>query len=368
MRVGVNLLWLRPGLVGGSEEYLVRQLVALDDVAPDLELTVFALPALATAHPDLAEVATIVAAPSLTRARPARIAVESTWLAAQTRRRRLDLIHHGGGTMPALNAGVPTVLTIHDLQYLTYPQYFSATRRRYLAATMPRSARRAQAICVPSAFVARTVTEAFAVLTERIFIVPHGLPRQTPDDDIGPSVEQLQLPDRFVVYPAITHPHKNHLTLLRALARVDDVGAVLLGGRGRADAEVTNEIARLGLERRVVRPGRVPAATRDALYRHALALTFPSRYEGFGAPVIEAMALGCPVLAADATALPDVVGDGGELIPTDDVVAWAAALTKVRDDAAHRANLIAKGRARAEHFTAAASARALVTAYRSVLR
>ena len=369
MKVGVNLLWLRPGLVGGSEEYLVRQLVALDTVAPDIELTVFGVPALAPAHPDLADVATIVAAPSSARARPMRIALEATWLAAHARRRRLDLVHYGGGTMPARTAGLPTVLTIHDLQYLTYPQYFSATRRRYLAATMPRSARRADAICVPSAFVARTVVEAFVLPAERIFVVPHGLPRTTSDDDdTNPIFEQLRLPECFVIYPAITHPHKNHVTLLQALARVDDVCAVLLGGRGRAEDEVSAEIVRLGLADRVVRPGRVPDATRDALYRRALALAFPSRYEGFGAPVIEAMALGCPVLAADATALPEVVGDGGELLSPNDVAAWAAALTRLRDDDAHRATLIAKGRARASRFSAAASAGALVTAYRSVLR
>jgi glycosyltransferase involved in cell wall biosynthesis len=372
VRVGVNLLWLRPGLVGGSEEYLLRQLAALPALDPDIELTVFGVPSLASAHPDLARVATIVAAPSAAvRARPIRISVETTWLAAHVRRRHLDLVHHGGGTVPAGNQRVPTVLTIHDLQYLTYPQYFSIARRRYLTATMPRSARRADAICVPSAFVARTVAEAFAVPAERIFVAPHGLPQpqsDDDDDDIRLIVERLRLPERYVIYPAITHPHKNHVTLLRALARVDQIGAVLLGGRGRADDEVSTEIARLGLAERVVRPGRVPDATRDALYRHAVALTFPSRYEGFGAPVIEAMALGCPVLAADATALTEVVGDGGELLPPDEVAAWAAALTRLRDDDTHRAALIAKGRARASHFTAAASARALVTAYRSVLR
>jgi len=148
---------------------------------------------------------------------------------------------------------------------------------------------------------------------------------------------------------------------------VPGLGAVLLGGVGRAEAEVVAEIGRLGLGDRVVRPGRVSDADRDGCYGAAVALAFPSRYEGFGAPVLEAMALGCPVLAADATALPEVVGDGGLLLPIGDVDAWAAALARVAGDPGERAALAAAGRARAAGFTAVQSARALVSAYRSVL-
>jgi alpha-1,3-rhamnosyl/mannosyltransferase len=155
--------------------------------------------------------------------------------------------------------------------------------------------------------------------------------------------------------------------LLEALARTPDLGLVLLGGQGRAEPDVAGAITRLGLADRVVRPGRVSDADRDGCYRAALATVFPSRYEGFGAPVLEAMDVGCPVLAADATALPEVVGDGGWLLPPTDVDAWAAALARVRDDGDERARLAAAGRSRAARYPGAVSARALLAAYRSVL-
>jgi alpha-1,3-rhamnosyl/mannosyltransferase len=375
VRVGVNLLWLRPGQVGGSEEYLVRQLLGLATLAPDpeadhgpFEVTVFALGSLRAAHPELAEAFTVVDAPFDAASRPRRVVAESTWLAREVRRRRLELVHHGGGTLPRRLGGVPAVLTIHDLQVLAFPEFFSPVKRAYLRAALPQSVRRAAAVCVPSGFVAGTVRDAYGVPWERLTVVPHGLPAPaaapTPEAELR---RRYPLPERFVVYPAITHPHKDHVTLLRAIARTPDLGLVLLGGAGRAEADVAATVERLGLGHRVVRPGRVPAADRDGCYAAAVALAFPSRYEGFGAPVLEAMALGCPVVAADATALPEIVGEGGMLVAPGDVDAWAEALTLVAADARWRDALADAGRRRSARFTAAHSAQALVTAYRAVL-
>ena len=149
-RVAVNLLWCQPGRVGGSEQYLARQLAGLaltGDVGFDLDI--YAPHGYVAAHPELSAWCTHETASNGAN-RAARIVRESTWLARRTR--GVAVSHHGGGTVPFRTNG-RTLLTVHDVQYLTYPQYFSRARLAYLSYMMPRSLRRADAVAVPSAYV-----------------------------------------------------------------------------------------------------------------------------------------------------------------------------------------------------------------------
>ena len=133
------------------------------------------------------------------------------------------------------------------------------------------------------------------------------------------------------MYPALTHPHKQHRFLLDLLAGPwsdPDLALVLLGGRGLAEDEVAATIAALELGPRVIRPGRVPEADRDGLIAGAEALVFPSEYEGFGAPVLEAMALGTPVICSDRAALPEIAGDAALVRPLE-LDAWKGALDEI---------------------------------------
>jgi alpha-1,3-rhamnosyl/mannosyltransferase len=374
IEVAVNLLWCRPGEVGGSEEYLARQLAGLIELYDDGEIvdvapTLYALPTWAAAHSDLAARLPVEAAPIDGASRPRRVLAESGWLARRTR--GAALVHHGGGTVPAVHPG-RIVLTLHDLQFLTYPENFSTVKRAFLERAVPASVRRADVVAVPSEYVAATVRDAFGESGAQVVVVPHGLARPV-GEATPPAVlrERYGLPGAVIVYPAITHPHKGHVTLVRAFAALrgdhPDARLVLLGGAGRAADVVTAEIERLGLGAAVVRPGRVPDVDRDGLLALARVLAFPSRYEGFGAPVLEAMAVGCPVVAADATALSEVVGEAGLLVEPGDVDAWAEAIGQVLADDQLAADLAADGRARAALFTARRSARALVRAYRQAL-
>lgn len=363
-RVAVNLLWCRPGQVGGSEQYLVRQLLGLSQAAQSsFVVDVYAPRGFAAAHPQLADAVSVHEAPSAQRMRPLRVVSEATWFAS--RARGAGVVHHGGGLVPP-RSPQPVLLTIHDLQYLAYPHYFSRTKLRYLTARVPASVRNAAHIAVPSEYVRKTVIERLGVRPDAVSVVRHGV-----EHTIGATrTSEQQLRARFgltaehvLAYPAVTHPHKNHLFLCDLVGgplRNRNVQVVCAGGQGRADDELRRRITNDKLEHRVKLVGRLDDADRDGLIAMSSALVFPSSYEGFGAPVIEAMALGTPVVVSNQTALPLVAGDAGQVLPLD-VSLWAAA---VDDAIAHRERWRVLGLARAAEFRAVDSGRDLALAYR----
>jgi glycosyltransferase involved in cell wall biosynthesis len=378
----VNMLWCRPGKVGGSEEYLVRQLLgaaeacdASSRAAPTastpasqvpIDVVIYAPRGFARAHPELAAAWRIVEAPSDCARRPLRVGLESTWFAAATR--NADVVHDGGGTSPLIGSS-PRILTIHDLQYTAHPEYFSAVKRAWLARQVPRAARRAAHIVTPTRFVADTVVKTLGVPANKVSVVRHGI-----EASLGThATPEVELRRRFaltaseiIVFPAITHPHKNHALLLELLGgpwRGRDVQLVCAGGAGRADETLRERCRELGLGDAVRFTGRVTPADRDGLLKIATALVFPSRYEGFGAPVLEAMALGTPVVCSDQAALVEVVADAA-IVRSLRVDAWVDVLDTV---ARQRASLVESGRRRAAEFTARASGEDLLRAYRRVI-
>ncbi len=359
-RVAVNLMWCRPGRVGGSEEYLCRQLLGLPEHTFDV--CVYAPKGFRNAHSDVSERFEVIEMSHDAESRSRRIIEESTSLL--WRARSADLVHHGGGTVPVLRSH-PVVLTVHDLQYLAYPQYFGNSRLRYLRWAMPRAVRAADVITVPTQFVRETIVANFSVDADDIVVVPHGI---EPGFGAGAASEE-DLRFRYglgdgpiVVYPAVTHPHKGHDFLLDVQSRwwaAAGITLVLIGGEGAEEVSVRSRLADPTLGRTVRRLGRVPSQDRDGLISMAKALVFPSKYEGFGAPVIEAMALGVPVIASDRACLPEVVDRAGLVLPLD-VEEWGSALDVVE---ARRADFIRLGRERVQCFTASVSGQALAEAY-----
>lgn len=355
----------------GSETYTTRLLRGLAERSSDIDYTLFALPQFADAHPDLAKTFKMAYAPVTGQWKSFRVAGENSWLAAQCRVRKIDLVHHAGGTVPAVRTARP-IVTIHDLQYLYYPEYFTRTKLAYLKAMVPRSAEAARLILTPSEFTRRTIIERLGIDPSIVRVVPHGIsPRVEQAGRERRSPNRYGISDDFFIYPAITYPHKNHLVLIEALARVlnkhPETTLALTGARGSMEVRIAKEVRERNIQDRVLRLGYIPGSDLDALYTRAVALTFPSRFEGFGAPVLEAMSKGCPVIAANATALPEVVEDAGLLLSPDNSEEWAEAMSLLLADRTKREELARAGFERAGRFTWGASADVLEEAYRHAL-
>jgi len=373
-RVGVNLLWLVPGEVGGSEEYTIRLLLELAELRPDdVEVVLYVNRQFSAAHPELVSRFTTHVAPISGSSRILRVMAESTWLAARSLRDRCTLLHHCGGTIPFLRL-TPGVLTMHDLQPLANPDRFGFVKGSYIRFVAPRSLRRSRKVVCLSEFVANDIVNRVGIERERIRIIPCGInePDAAFDENrLAQLLMSFDLTERaFILYPAITYPHKNHETLVAAFAQIvgtrPELRLVFTGGSGSSDATVSATIDAYGLTNAVVRTGRIPEADLDLLYRAATVMAFPSLYEGFGIPVLEAMSRGCPVVASDAGALPEVIDGAGELVDPLDVAGWTNALGDLVDDPARRTVLIQHGIDQAKRFNWSIPAQSLLSLYREI--
>jgi glycosyltransferase involved in cell wall biosynthesis len=284
------------------------------------------------------------------------------------------LFHATAHLLPRLTRA-RSVFTLHDVAYLRFPQHHLPKNRIYLRAMMPRFVRRADAVIAVSEATRRDALRFYRLDPAKIHVIPEGVdPRFTPDPDperVATVRDRYELPERFVLYVGTIEPRKNLTTLLEAYAellrRRPEVGLVIAGGKGWLYEPFFERLRALGLERRVTLTGHVPDEDVPALMSAADVFAFPSEFEGFGLPPLEAMACGVPVVSSDAASLPEVVGDAGVLVPPHDVGAWVSALDRLLDDASLRDRLRAEGIARARTFTWDAAAAKTIEVYRSVL-
>jgi len=280
-----------------------------------------------------------------------------------------DLVHATNhAAIPPAPAGGALVATVHDLAFEVFPRAFPSSWRWLYRAGVRAAVRRADLILVPSRATAVDLEERFGAALDRIRVTPLAAALPATQTDVDPTLRGLGIDAPYVVCPATLEPRKNQIRLVRAYRQIaPDVphALVLAGPDGWGMPELEAELARGG-PGRVVRTGWLDAGALDAVYRGADAVAYVSVYEGFGLPVLEAMARGIPVLASTTPAVAETAGDAAALVDPVDVAAIAEGLASVLTDRARHDDLAARGRRRGADFTWAATARATLEAYREV--
>ncbi len=250
---------------------------------------------------------------------------------------------------PGYNAppghSIPFVFTLHDLNHIDRPENSNLAKRIYYATYLRRACHRATRVVTVSEFSRRRITEWAGVSADKVINVKLGV-----DDAFRPDGEKYQLPYPYVLCVSNRKLHKNESRTLRAFADAQLPESLRLVMTGNATAALSAEIEQLGLMQRVMFLGRVAEIDLPKLYRGALSLLFVSLYEGFGLPVLEAMACGTPVLTSNVSALPEIAGDAALLSDPTSVGEITAKLERVVTDMSLRAVLRERGLTRASRF------------------
>jgi len=355
LKVGLNLLHLVPGQTGGSEVYAMRLIPALL-AESGIELVLFAsregAPGLRAER--WADGVEIVELPVTAAGRVRRVLGEQTALPRAARRRRIDLLHNLFTTAPAL-PGTPQVTTVLDLIYRRFPEAHAGLLSHGMRMLVPLSAKRSRRIIAISEATKADVVSFLGVDPARVdvtYLAP-GF-----DDAVGPEPEPVlrerhALGEAPIVLSVSAHrPHKNLERVIDAVAALQRPAVLVVPGyETRWEDELAEHVRRRGAEDRVRFLGWVSDAELEGLYQSAACLVFPSLAEGFGLPVLEAMARGLPVACSDATSLPEVAGEAALYFDPLDVPAMTGAIERLLGDAGLRERLAAAGRKQAASFT-----------------
>ena len=358
MRVGVDVRKLRDGGIG---VYIRETLCALARLDAAIEIVAFGDPADRTALPSSVE---------WVEARAGKYSIgEHLVLARAAHAARIDLFHAPHYVLPFLLRR-PAVVTVHDLIHVLLPR--TPLHAVYARAMIGSACRRAARVIVVSEKTAADLRERFPAAAGKVRVIPNGVSpafRPAPRADVERVLGELGVEAPYVLFVSNRLPHKNVETALRAFAGLAEPRPrLVLCGAGYEPASPMWRLAdELGIRRDVHAVGALETEGLVALYSGAAALVSTSLYEGFGLPVLEAMACGVPVLAPDTGAVPEVAGDAALLVAPRRVDRVRDGLYRILNDEALREQLIARGFERARRHSWETAARQTIQVYREIL-
>jgi glycosyltransferase involved in cell wall biosynthesis len=373
IHVGLNLIFLVPGETGGLEVYARELIPALIAQAPPgTSFTAFVSREAAAEGGPWGELLPAVTVPVNARNRVEWVRGEQTLLPRRAARAGVDLVHSLASTAP-LWGRFCRVVTVHDLIYARFPETHSGIRDRGMKVLVPWGVRRSERVIAISQSTREDLVELLGVSPDRIDVVPNGVgivQREAPLPEAETRARFALGSRRVLLSLSAKRPHKNLTALIGALARIppEDRPVLVLPGYSTAhEIELRGRVNALGIAQDVRFTGWVSGAELEGLWSLARAFVFPSLYEGFGLPVLEAMARGVPVACSNASSLPEVAGDAALLFDPRDEAAIAAAMQRVLANSTEVDRLRARGLARAQEFTWERTARATLASYARAL-
>jgi glycosyltransferase involved in cell wall biosynthesis len=361
LRIGVNALYLIPGGVGGTEIYLRCLLTAFARIDPVNRYWVFTNretgPDLVPKAPNFRNLPQPVRAVS----RPARISWEQTGLPLAALRRGLDVMFNPGFTAPLL-CGCPQVTVFHDLQHKRHPEHFRWFDLPFWNFFLFWAAQVSRRLVAVSDATAADLIGCYRMPASKVVVIGHGV------DPVFHEVSRRRRPERFLLTVSTLHPHKNLDGLLRAFAEFrrqnPEFRLVVCGLHGFFTGPLLDLRRSLGIEGEVDFPGWIPRADLYDLFARAWAFLYPSRFEGFGMPVVEALAAGVPTACSAIEPLTSLVADAAVQFDPGDTGAMAEAMTRIAGDEGLRARLAEEGPRRAAEFSWKAAAEATLQVLR----